>query len=115
MGNLNHTQVNKHAVNQRVKSVRIRSYSGPYFPAFGLNTERNFLSLCIQSKCAKMRIGITLNRDTFYAVNRNIITYLISTYDPNDTSKRDLYLRKFTSKNFDDEQEYIKFSSEHLF
>ena len=23
-----------------VKSVRIRSYSGPYFPAFGLNTER---------------------------------------------------------------------------
>ena len=22
------------------KSVRIRSYSGPYFPAFGLNTER---------------------------------------------------------------------------
>ena len=24
----------------RVKSVRIRSYSGPYFAAFGLNTER---------------------------------------------------------------------------
>ena len=23
-----------------VKSVRIRSYSGPYFPAFGLNTEK---------------------------------------------------------------------------
>ena len=23
-----------------VKSVRIWSYSGPYFPAFGLNTER---------------------------------------------------------------------------
>ena len=23
-----------------VRSVRIRSYSGPYFPAFGLNTER---------------------------------------------------------------------------
>ena len=23
-----------------IKSVRIRSYSGPYFPAFGLNTER---------------------------------------------------------------------------
>ena len=22
------------------KSVRIRSYSGPYFPAFGINTER---------------------------------------------------------------------------
>ena len=24
-----------------VKSVRIRRYSGPYFPAFGLNKERN--------------------------------------------------------------------------
>ena len=38
-----------------VKSVRIRSYSGPYFPAFGLNT-------------GKMRTRITLNTDTFYAV-----------------------------------------------
>ena len=29
-----------------VKSVRIRSYSGPYFPAFGLNTERySYLSV----------------------------------------------------------------------
>ena len=24
-----------------VKSVRIRSYSGPYFPAFGINTDQN--------------------------------------------------------------------------
>ena len=24
-----------------VKSVRIRSYSGPHFPAFGLNTDQN--------------------------------------------------------------------------
>ena len=30
-----------------VKSVRIRSFSGPYFPAFGLNTERYSVSLCI--------------------------------------------------------------------
>ena len=28
-----------------VKSVRIRSYSGPYFPTFGLNTERYGVSL----------------------------------------------------------------------
>ena len=26
--------------NHCIKSIRIRSYSGPYFPAFGLNTER---------------------------------------------------------------------------
>ena len=28
-----------------VKSVQIRSFSGPYFPAFGLNTERYAISL----------------------------------------------------------------------
>ena len=27
-----------------VKSVRIRSYSGPYFPAFGLNTQSSVFS-----------------------------------------------------------------------
>ena len=26
--------------NHCIKSVRIRSYSGPHFPTFGLNTER---------------------------------------------------------------------------
>ena len=36
-----------------VKSVRIRSYSGPYFAAFGLNRERYFVSLRIQSECRK--------------------------------------------------------------
>ena len=31
-----------------VKRVRIESFSGPYFPAFGLNTERYYVSLGIQ-------------------------------------------------------------------
>ena len=35
-----------------VKSVRIQSYSGPYFPTFGLNTERYGVS---QSECGKIR------------------------------------------------------------
>ena len=30
-------------------------FSGPYFPAFGLNTERYSISLRIQSKCGKIR------------------------------------------------------------
>ena len=51
-----------------VKSVRIRSHSGPHFPAFGLKTERYFLSLRIQSECGKMRTIITPNTDTFYSV-----------------------------------------------
>ena len=51
-----------------VKYVRIRSYSGPNFPAFRLNMERYSVSLRIQSKCGKMRTRITPNTDTFDAV-----------------------------------------------
>ena len=50
-----------------VKSVRIRSFSGPYFPAFGLNTERYGVSLHIQSECGKIRPKKTPNTDTFHA------------------------------------------------
>ena len=45
-----HAIVNIHCL----KSVRIRSYSGPHFPAFGLNTERYGVSLRIQSECWKI-------------------------------------------------------------
>ena len=41
----------------------------PYFPAFGLNKERYGVSLRIQSECGKMWTRITLNTDTFHAVN----------------------------------------------
>ena len=51
-----------------VKSVRIRSYSGPHFPAFGLNMERYSISLRVQSECGKMRTKIIPNTDTFCAV-----------------------------------------------
>ena len=34
-----------------VKSVHILSYSGPHFPAFGLNTDRYYVSIRIQSDC----------------------------------------------------------------
>ena len=47
-----------------VKSVRIESYSGPHFPAFGLNTER----FRIQSECGKLRTRIAPNTDTLWAV-----------------------------------------------
>ena len=51
-----------------VKNVCIRSFSGPYFPAFGLNMERYGLSIRIQSKCGKIRATKTPNKDNFYAV-----------------------------------------------
>ena len=49
-----------------VKSVRIRSYSGQYFPTFGLKRELYGVSLRIQSKCRKIRTRITPNTVTFY-------------------------------------------------
>ena len=51
-----------------MKKDRIWSYSGPHFPAFGLNSERYFVSLCIQFEYGKRRTRITPNKDTFYAV-----------------------------------------------
>ena len=50
-----------------VKSVGIRNYSGPYFPAFGLNTERYGVSE-YQFECRKMRTRVTYNTDIFHAM-----------------------------------------------
>ena len=68
--------------NRCVKGVRIRSYSGLYFPAFGLNTKRYGVSLRIQSKCRKIQTRTTLNTNTFQEVNFtlkniNILLYII--------------------------------------
>ena len=43
-------------------------FSGPYFPAFGLNTERYSVSLRIQSECGKMRTRKTPYLDTFHTM-----------------------------------------------
>ena len=48
-----------------VKSVPIRSLSDPYFPAFGMNTEK---PLRILSECRKIRTRKTPNTDTFHTV-----------------------------------------------
>ena len=42
-----------------IKSVGIRSYSGPYFPVFGLNTERYSVRLRIHSECGKIETRVT--------------------------------------------------------
>ena len=48
-----------------VKSVRIRSYSGPHFSAFRLNMEKFGVSLRIQSECGKCRSEYLLIRTYF--------------------------------------------------
>ena len=56
------------SVQHYVKSFRIRSYSGPHFSTFRLNTKRYGEPLRIQSECGKMRTRITPKTDTFHAV-----------------------------------------------
>ena len=51
-----------------VKSVCIWSFSGPYFPALGLNTGRYGVFFCIQPQCGKTRTRKTPNIDTLQAV-----------------------------------------------
>ena len=48
-----------------VKGVHTQSFFGPYFPVFGLNTERYSVSLRILSECRKMRNRTTPNRKIF--------------------------------------------------
>ena len=57
-----------------VKRVRIRSYSGPHFPAYGLKMERNSVSLSFQFECGKMRTRITPDTDAFHAVTNDVIS-----------------------------------------
>ena len=51
-----------------VKSVHIRSFSSPFFHAFGLNTERYRVPLRIQFKCGKIQARKTPNTDIFHVV-----------------------------------------------
>ena len=56
-----------------IKTPERRSYSGPYFPAFGLNAERYKTCLRIQSECGKIRTRMTPNTFTFHAVIINVL------------------------------------------
>ena len=89
-----------------VKSVRIRSYSGQYFPTFGLKRELYGVSLRIQSKCGKIRTRITPNTDAFrarllsmiliftchmYLLNDNLrVSYMDEIGSPPDRAKKSI-------------------------
>ena len=74
-----------------VKRICIRSYSGPNFPEFGLNTERYSVSLRIQSECGKIRTRITPNTDTFYSVWKSLIILSMNLQSPFCSSKLGLH------------------------
>ena len=52
-----------------LKSVCIRSYSGPYFPPLGLNKQRYSVSFRIQSECEKIWTRKTPNTGTFHVAH----------------------------------------------
>ena len=72
-----------------IKYVRIRSYSGPHFPAFSrIWTEYGDIphispySVRISENAGKMRIRIPPNMDTFYAVSILLsIDYILWTFE----------------------------------
>ena len=51
-----------------VKNVRIRSFPGPYFPAFRLNIEIYPVNISIQSKWSNIQTRKTPNTGSFFAV-----------------------------------------------
>ena len=55
----------QHKDTHCVKSIRVWSFSGLRFPAFGLNREIWEVNLRIQSKCRKIRTKRTPNTETF--------------------------------------------------
>ena len=63
-----------------MKIVRIWNYSGPHFPAFGLNTERCGVYLRIQFANGKIQTRITPNTDAFHAVLNVKICYNDKTF-----------------------------------
>ena len=63
--NLKHISLLGYQSFHWVKSVRIWSFYGLYFPAFELNTERYFVSVRIQSECGKIRTRKTPITNTF--------------------------------------------------
>ena len=63
-----------------VKSVRIRNFSGPYFPAFELNTERWSVFLRIQSEWGKILTSFTHFSLFHYGTNLNRLRNSIGNY-----------------------------------
>ena len=92
-----------------VKSVHIRSFSGPYFPAFRLNMEKYSVSLRIQSERGKIRTRRTLNTDIFYAVMLSTFKHFIDlqvNYPPPQSQQAGdpLLVKKYT-----DEESFLVF------
>ena len=92
----NQSQISKY------KSVRIRSFSGPDFPAFGLNTEIYRVNLRIVSKCGEIRTVKTQNAEAFHAVEitrfteQNNLNFFLHWFIFRSSFRRSFPLSSFT-------------------
>ena len=77
-----------------MKSIRIRSFSAPYFLAFGLNSEVYVANLRFQSGCRKIRIRKTPNKATFYVV----AVFMFFLYTITDSLSQ-YFKRQFLTRN----------------
>ena len=79
-----------------VKSARIRKFPGPYFPAFGLNSERYSVTVRIQSKYGKIWTRKIAAMDTFHAVCYTdfFIKDLPTSNNPNGENHKKLFQNK---------------------
>ena len=59
-----------------VKSVRIRSFSGPYFPIFELNTERCSVRILKNTDQKNSKHGHFFRSDSFSNLYINLISYM---------------------------------------
>ena len=94
------------------KSYLIRSYSGPYFPAFGLDTERYGV---YPAQMWEIWTRITLNTDTFYTVfiiSCNSISWLFSDIASSEEFSKEwqsvfIFRYRWSDDQFSDFDEYI--------
>ena len=90
-----------------VKSVCIQSFSGPYFPAFGLNTERHSVSLHIQSKSGKIRTIKTPNTEIFHAVLNTCLLIFLPLLSPPQKYKHSCNYNRDAEQGDKDDYEYF--------
>ena len=89
-----------------VKSVRIRSFSGLYFPVFGPNTERcfspnagkygpgNFRMWTLLTQCYKPEVSST-TRESTYVENKNVYTKISKMLKISWTTLQSIAFKKY--------------------
>ena len=74
--------LNENNIIHFAKSVRIRSFSGPYSPTVGLNTEKYSVSLRTHSEWVKIWTSKTPNTNTFHTFYQYPSSYSELNYCP---------------------------------